>query len=40
MVIVWFPQDDERVTLPLAFFTVTVKVALLVPVTLVDDGEI
>ena len=40
MVTVWFPQDDERVTLPLLFFTVTVKLAAVVPDTLVDEGEI
>ena len=40
MVTVWLPHTDEKLTLPLLFLTVTVKVAAVDPVTDVDAGEI
>jgi hypothetical protein len=35
----WLPHDDENETLPLAFFTLMVKVAGLLPVTVAEPGE-
>jgi hypothetical protein len=39
MLTVCDPQDDEKVTEPLCFLTVMVKVAELLPVTLLEAGE-
>ena len=33
------PHDDEKVTLPFCFFTLIVKVAEFVPVTVAEAGE-
>ena len=33
------PQDEVSVTDPLCFLTVTVKLALPIPLTVRDDGE-
>lgn len=39
MLTVFEPQGDEKVTLPLCFFTVMVKLAALPPVTFLVAGE-
>jgi len=33
------PQGDEKVTLPLVFLTEIVKLAVLEPLTVAEDGE-